>query len=632
MNGIEASRDLLRHNPLRHAPQILHQNGPFSPQLHGSTEMARELFSRRRSSAIGLTGQALVKAYREGNLRETMKNEITFYHQLDIGDRGLNTLLDVVKIDNGDASKLSRFGEKLDEMREQPDFDDHNGSHSRRVEMHYEAILCSDPKTHSPQVSQWLGSGYLFTGFHDAGQLLAEKRNIEEQRIGTPQELNVKKGHGLEASVTVLALTKRIAEAKKISLEEAWKEARGAAYITMEHDDLIGFSNGTDNLLPAYTLNGETRIPLDDAILYKLFKERKLDRGSLSPNDLMRLLRITKREGGFIDENDAHDLGMDRDFQKEYASELAALSNDNNPIMADITKEDRRGLDVVAQAAVTADILDMLTPPEESITRKLSTQYSRKRPIYPDGVSADTLLQYLQEWDGHPGNGYNSDTTRILWEYLNPDIALKGTKIEDNPYLKNLLKESTIMGAIAFKNIGTQLMQGNIHVIDDLYVSRLDRVRNKALKHSGYNRSDRRNIHEEMERSGNSDEVVYDKALKKNGLVADRFINLVEQLKREAEKIKLNITQKPSKDGEGLESRSQVKIYSPDSVGEFHMLVDGVLKILCKKYSISDEELAAYEGKVWEGVYPNGIPYSSYDTLADPSRRRVLWKVPIPTL
>lgn len=412
----------------------------------------KETFDRKRS----LQGVFDTFTKRGEPWLEHILEGIEFVGRMDIADRASNGLRLAITRDRNDVGKESVFGCMLKRAFDNPKLSDHNHEHSRRLERWLETMMLNIGELrHSHSIFQWIDSAILFSYWHDADQLLSLERNEEEGR-----DLSVKKGHALAAAVMLLALHRRYAIERKVSIHDAWEISAGAALMTLKHDEPERFMEALSGTQNAYTETGGKRQYLKGDILEKLYENNELNIFTLTPAQLIELLARIKKKHGFIGEGMGSRYGLLPAFEKEYASELHELAQNERPIIDSITDEEKRSFRLAATASVMADVFDMVAPPLEALLRSMNTQYSRQRPFFIP-ASSEYMMQLITEEAGNVSADVDSDTRRVLWQLMHLE-HLQDSVVTDSKFVQSVNRDSAIMGALAFRDIGSKIMQGDI--------------------------------------------------------------------------------------------------------------------------------------------------------------------------
>lgn len=566
----------------------------------------RETFDRKRSLPGIYTS---FKEAKESRLHHILEG-IEFVGMMEIADRAANGLRMALTRDYRDESKPSIFGQIFKKAYENPALSDHNHEHIRRQERWFETMLLNIGELrHSHSIFDWIDSGLLFS-FHDADQLVTLQRNLDE---GT--SLDAKRGHGIAAAVMLLALHKRYAIERKTSIHNAWEICSGTALMAMKHDKPEEFVQAMSGMKPAFSINADgTRILLTGDALEKAFEKNELDLFSLSPSQLLTLLRRVKSKYGFIREGDSVFYGLHPEFEKEYAGELADLSHNHDPLIKDITPEGRRSFRLAAEAAVQADVLEMVSPPVESIFRTLNTQLAKSRPFFRN-EDIELTMQRITDTQGNIPTEIDSNVRRIYWELMHIE-HLPESIITKSDYMKRIHEDHAIMGAILFKDIGTRIMKGDYSDLDRVYMSRKIQLAEKALVKANIGLVSKIFFAKRM-REG--DALAVQTQLRKKGCapLAARLAEKTGHLDTEMASILEGLTRKRDGDQGGK------TIFSDEDVEKFRIVSDTVIEALCQKYHVSPQKLKRYKSKVASGKFSSMIPYSTYDSMGTTPRTLV---------
>jgi hypothetical protein len=576
--------------------------------------------------------------------------------QLDIAERAANGLRWYLQYDNRNPNEESEFGKKLFRATNNWRLSDHAHKHFRRDERWIEAMMINiGALRHTHDVSRWTDSIMLVPYWHDADQLLTLQRNLDNRGMEGWRDLNVKNGHGLAAAVMLLAMHKRYAVERAVTVEEAWRICAGAAYMIVKHDvpeQMFAALNGREK---AYTLDehgnhilvwgaGEEREnsqhvsyqPLRD-----MFEHNRLDLTSISPSQLISLLRAYKgAEPGFISTLTPN--GLDPAFEAEYIRELTALGLNDRPLLENFDERLRPSLELAAEVTVRGDTIEFTNPTFEAITRTLMTQYSMRRPWYEFSrftelyqelkqrnaalgeLHGDEILLYAIFYG--PGNlplAVDFDVRRLLWEFVHTEEFSSETTIARSQYMQKVTKENVIMGIIALREFGLTIMQGDLRVLDMIYENRvralgikairkmkLSRFRSRKLR-SIVNRQDAREgafcVYESVKNTGNKE-------------LMRAYVHEIQQVFRERRSLLNNFHQKPDA------TNGEIRIYSREEIRHFQKIVDMVTEEFARRYNASPKEMALYRKKVLRGEFPPETPYHTYDSLATGNFRTLLRK------
>ncbi len=566
----------------------------------------RETFDRKRS----LGGvYASFKDAKESRLQHILEG-IEFVGWMEIADRAANGLRVALTRDVRDEKQPSVFGKIFKNAYDNPALSDHNHEHIRRQERWFETMLLNIGELrHSHSIFDWVDSGLLFS-MHDADQLLTLQRNLDE---GT--HLDAKKGHGLAAAIMLLALHKRYAIERKTSVHNAWEICAGTALMAMKHDKPEEFVQAMSGMNQAFTLGADgVRTLLTGDALEQAFNKNELDLFSLSPSQLLELLRRVKAKLGIIKAGDTASYGLHPAFEMEYAGELASLAGNHDPLIRDITPEGRRSFRLTAEACVQADVLEMVSPPEESIFRTLNTQIAKSRPFFR-AEDLDTLFQRITDSQGNIGLEGDSNVRRMYWELMHIE-HMPESLVTTSPYMKRVNQDHAVMGALLFQDIGARIIRGDYSDLDRVFMARKLQLTEKALKKANMSLSERIVLMRRMKQGDMEPVLSHLKRLGQTPL-ATRLAEKIRHLDVEMTSIYEGLTQKPDMDGVGIPK------YNEEDVRKFLELSDKVIGQLCEKYHIKPKELKRYKSKVASGKFSAMIPYSTYDSMGTSPRTLV---------
>ncbi|MEK9143410.1 MAG: hypothetical protein AAB481_02165 [Patescibacteria group bacterium] len=566
----------------------------------------RETFDRKRSLGGVYTS---FKDTKESRLHHVLEG-IEFVGMMEIADRAANGLRVALTRDYRDEGKPSVFGQIFKKAYENPALSDHNHEHIRRQERWFETMLLNIGELrHSHSIFDWIDSGLLFS-FHDADQLMTLERNLDE---GT--RLDAKKGHGLAAAVMLFALHKRYAIERKTSIHNAWEICSGTALMAMKHDRPEEFVQAMSGMKPAFTINADgTRALLTGDTLEHAFEKNELDLFSLSPSQLLALLRRVKSKYGFIREGDMVSYGLHPEFEKEYAGELAELSGNHDPLIKDITPEGRRSFRLAAEAAVQADVLEMVSPPVESIFRTLNTQLAKSRPFFRSD-DIELTMQRITDSQGNIPTEIDSNVRRMYWELMHIEHMPESIITKSN-YMKRINEDHAIMGAILFQDIGTRIMRGDYSDLDRVYMARKIQLAEKALVKADMGLAQKMFLLKRM-REGDTGAVQTQLRKKEYAQLAERLAEKLGHLDTEMASILDGLTHKPG----GYQGGKTA--FSDEDIEKFSTVSQRVIEALCEKYHVSPRALKRYKSKVASSKFSSMIPYSTYDSMGTRGRTLV---------
>lgn len=563
----------------------------------------KETFDRKRS----LRGVYDAFTKRDEPWLEHVLEGIEFVGRMDVADRASNGLRLAVAHDARDTRLPSAFGSMLKRAFDNPKLSDHNHEHSRRLERWLETMMLNIGELrHSHSIYHWIDSTILFSYWHDADQLLTLQRNEEEGK-----DLSVKKGHALAGAVMLLALHKRYAVERKVSIHDAWEICAGAALMSLKHDEPERFMEAMSGTQNAYTESNGSRQYLKGEHLEKLYEHNELNIFTLTPGQLVELMTRIKKKSGFL--VDGSIFGLLPAFEKEYAAQLDELKGNGRPMIESITDEEKRSFRLAATASVMADVFDMVTPPLEALLRTMNTQYSRLRPFFRR-TSPEEMFRAITMEKGNVSPEVDCDTRRILWELMNLE-HLQDSVVTDSRLVRGVNRDSAIMGALAFRDIGSHLMRGDVSDISNIYAKRKASLVQKALNKANITFMKRWLLLRDYRQSNSDTRIMTE--LKEIGSDAQSTMlrNKFNQLDEESNQIISSLINKPGNEG--------VTHYSEDQIVDFQNLCDRVIGELAKKYGVSEKRLKRYRGKLTRGEYPGITPYTTYDSLGGTPRTLV---------
>lgn len=652
------------NSPIRTAPKYL-LSTPDELLNHvipqGLSEVLREV-DRGNLNPFAV-GKALIVHAVSGEGSKYIRDELIFQTVRDLADRRSNALTALI------SNPARESGRLIEQSREAPENSEHGAQHGRREEVHFEAAVGKESRLrHEESILPWLHSVHLAFLTHDLDQLTSLTRNREEGRRGTDRELIVKAGHGPAGSALALIFADLYGSVAKfeagsenmtgldqfmpadpemqVSLAEFI--AFGTAVMQLNHDEMDIYDQSLHATEKAYTLadNGE-KIPLDDTTLYGLYKQQRLDKFSLSIADFIRLTRMEKRATGFEMTDSTSDIGLHPAIQKDYQGRIEQLLTDQRRPFDHFNESQRNQFICAAEMKVWTDDQDKNSPPNESVTRTTLTQYSQERPWTID-VPYEIMLAEIRNGRGRPDSPLNSDVMRILWEIYHQEDPLQNSTVKSNEYIQKLSRDTVIMRAIAIREFGIHIMQGDENYVNGLYQRRISKLQEKALGKAGFNR---RNIaafigeaNSLQQLDGNSIGYVAEKIRGVNPEIAARFEGIARNLINELRSVVNGFRCKPDKLGDprkNLAENPAIKIYSGREIDNFIQTVNAVIADICGKkkvctseeldawissgYQNVPEPLARYEQLVVNGEFPPGTPFRTYDQLSEPNNRRMVF-------
>lgn len=458
--------------------------------------------------------------------------------------------------------RRSKYGEYAKRAENNPFLPQHNHEHGRRVEAHMEALLGNIPEIRRISLPTYLiNATALFPYLHDSDQLDTEQHNAD-----TKDSLPPKHAHGAAAALKILAQTGDYAKAAGISPAEARKITGAAAFMMIKHEEpalLMQALAGRDDF------SGEK----DGTALLDAFENNRLDLTKLRVDQLVKIVIAKKAEKGFTDTTQ---YGLHPLFESAYADELQALAKnpDSAPLIPNFNEADRDGLELLTQVSVFADVFDMIMPAQEAIARKLGVEKSLRRRFFPPGITFNDLLPDITGDIGNFPDKSNSDITRALWEFEHPLAINDSGIIAQSEYVQDLIGRTVIKGALAYKDVGIALMQGDFSVLAKIFDKRIALVREKLIRKG----VDARN-------NGRIDALYLDR----DALLAKLYPKFFTDSKL---------------------------VYTDTDVAQFAGIMDSMISRLQQRYGVTDEQIEQFKTELEEGSLAD-MPYKAYDSVSD---------------
>ncbi len=474
---------------LLRSPQILAERGqPIDVQT--ANEAALAALYKFYAPKEGF-GRGMIRSLEFGQEMHYTDEMLRMAYELDLSQRGVNALrLDLLLQDDG---SISPFGELLNNALENPALVDHNHHHLRRVEQTLLAIILNSQELQTEDAQAWYRSAFLAASLHDNDQLISLQRNT----LG--EHLSVKKGHALAGAVMAMLFAQRYARECGLDPQEAERIVRGAAYMILKHDEPERISQALDGNRNAHGLHGEE--------LYKVYQENLLDLTTLSPKQLIEMLRYEKGKAGFTSF-----YGLSEECEKEYQAQLELLEVDDNPLLQFSVAENNKkeALKLMTEVVVFADIADMVAPPYEAIYRTLMTQYSQKRPFFTpvdeefikyvqlelknagkDKLSetaskVDYYVALIENGSGNTPTEYvhlDSDVRRLLFEFHHL-VGMNSSRISRLRYIREMNSVNAMMGIYALGNVAERIMTNDYSVIQASERRQLYNIAKKMYRRS----------------------------------------------------------------------------------------------------------------------------------------------------
>ncbi len=443
------------------------------------TRPEADIFSRERWQESGQ--QARIYA----------EESIQFYSEAAIADRAGNGYL-LSLLARLDGENDSEYGFRLHLIREDPEYSDHGVPHERRFERIMEMLLFNVPELRhgSTAITKFLRSLYVNISMHDSPQIIRERQNRDfrnEIAAGLVKELDVKRLHGVEATLMMLVTIENYVTEGLVTREEATRIMAIAAVIASVHEEPELFAKRCQATMAADQFKSSKD-------LLKAWDNGDVNWLSMSGYDYCRLLKAGKKEIGRGVESE---FGMDGSFEDEKWEELVGLKEDRRTIRELIGLDDssvsisEAQLISAAEVFILSDLIDMLYPPKESIFKKFLSQYSRKRNFYEVSMSEDLIEMVMYG----PGNvkGFDCDVRRTLWEnYQALHLLRTRFGIGQYKFIDDFVFKAVKGSVYGFYKAGMELMQEK-HVemergitrggiIDRIYGERMGKMDDKMIK------------------------------------------------------------------------------------------------------------------------------------------------------
>ncbi len=608
----------------------------------------KDVLSGRRQ--IHLWASEVFHKIKSGDISGAWKDLLVNYKMaeiMDIADRASNGLRLAQLADNRDPTNRSRYGQRMFEAFNDPHHTDHNHEHNRRVERYVEGIIWNTKFLRKKEyIRHWIDSIYGYCYGHDEAQLMDIHKNHIEHRSKNAkdialQPIDTKSGHGVASAVMDLARAHRYAKERLVDINEAKRIKSGQAYIEMIHGEPELMDHIFKATKSATFLKDGNKDGYTGDELIKTYLQNEFDLTTISPHQAMEILRYLReynRDGkklNYFQKVPESKYGIDPDFEKEYAKELQALWEDKGAILSNLSTKDKQALHLATEIAIRADQLEWVGPQVERIVRTISTQKSLDRPVWPtaeqraqlhqkynkDGTKSDldVMGALVHAESGDLGSALDSDARRIMWEFLHLDEIKTSTPLSYSEYLREIYRDSAIMGIIAFRQIGAQMMAGNLTEVDTMYKRRIKSVTKKALTTARVPATTIAAIQKDPEAADRMPDLIAE-AIAQAGKpeYGIRYKEKVAELIAERDRFFAQFVRKP---GTGS--------YTAEDIHAFQDFCTTILMELREKYNLSDKQYNTYLKRVAQGKYSRALPYTAYDSLGTPDKIRT-YKQPSP--
>jgi len=572
---------------------------PVFISRHGFNTWLFHSFKRRRDY------YGMLQAAKGENFFDHSIEGFHFAHQMDIADRAANGLRINLVFDNQhpDPQHKSKFGLMVNYGYNNPALADHVHPHLRRVERFVETMLLNIGELrHSQSVKQFIDPLLLYANFHDLAQIYNLQHNLTypEEKIA-----DVKRAHGLEGAIMLLVLHRRYALERKISIHDAWQKSAQAAVMIMIHNAPEKFMRILNSSITAHKLvghlNSKSKQIKKLAEVFDKDSDTVCDVTTITPSDLLKTLALLKGKG-----EEDRSYGLPKQFVQEYKKEVNDLAVNDLPLMqyevikAGIPEGEKEAFKLAAEVALMADLIDMRIPGEESIFRTLRTQKSRNRQFFPtENFQYNQVKNLIFKGSGEiaTDNPFFSDVIRILWESVNIEKLISGLP-ENNPllnsgYLKNIIKDASIMSILSLQAIGNRLLARDFNVVDEVFKRRRLVLIKKAESRTSLRLAHLNN--DQLRHKLLHDDTTDD--------IGKRLTEEIRNLNKEKREIRDNLNNKiPT-------------TYADEQISAFNELINQVLAELFARYQVTPKEETRYRKLVTAHRLPKSLPYRSYESL-----------------
>lgn len=475
----------------------------------------------------------------------------------------------------------------------------HGHPHSRRFEDIAEFILLNTPDfflTHD-LIEAFAGVPYN----HDQAQGLRHYWNRTENL-----SLDEKTGHDWEGAGMVLAQFEDLAKEKHISPPKAFRLAALTALIILPHgnpEKLKKVLEATiDGFLPKYQKDNTNGKINED--LWQDFKEGKIDITTLSAYQLMQIIKRNAKETGRLDaqiQGKKSRYGMFPHFEEKYEKVIEMFLTDpkyKKPLFPHLSKKENQAFKNAVLLNTFIDMLDMVTPFDESFLRKLNVKKAKDRDIFSG--DAKSILDWVKSKDNDKVN--QNDTARTLFEIMHLGDLIKDTDLEKNRLIREMVGKTAMASLLSFARIGKKIMRGEVGVVSEIYERRIKTMGIKLLRRAGVSGGNYDSLSQE------EIQCVLDG---KDEKFATRFQEATNFLRQEEKETIKSIKGKPEN-----KNADSIHQYSEKEILEFGSVCSEVKIILKTAYGFSDDDIKTMETMLDNhGDVP--IACFSYDTTSN---------------
>ncbi|MBI2009995.1 MAG: hypothetical protein HYS86_02325 [Candidatus Chisholmbacteria bacterium] len=527
----------------------------------------------------------------EGNLERFVLEGLEVIKEAELGKRAANSLRLALGEDAHNPGVESQWGRDLICAYEDPNVADHGAPHGRVVKAWVMAGLKEIPELrHTHSVVSMVRSMMDFPYSHDMAKAYWEYKNLAEERVSPTV------GHNFAGANMKLALHTRYAQENGVRKRDAWRVEAFAAAMGLLHSEPEKFKERREAQGKTLTRNAGTLVGLWD--------ENQLDVLSLTPAQTMRMGAYLRRGvGGDVDDPK---LGLPRDFVREYGPEIGRLRNNHDPLIIELDDRDREAFWLAAELCVWADRMAMIAPYQNSVFRTFLSPQSKDRPLYPSGLTPGQVLEQVAAAKGDLVDGQDSDVRRKMFEIIDLDNFSPDSLVGKSDFVRLVHKDNAMLGALAFRRIAGAVMRGDLHEVNELYERRMTRVREKALRRSGYSLGEQvwyRNLAPHLFNLLSNGQDRYmrfmDGLIRAGSFDTERYELKLEKLKIERNSLLTILAKK--RQPEELENCLEV--------------IDGEIDWLRRHYGVNEREMRRYEQMVERWQSPSMQPYKDAESL-----------------
>lgn len=528
--------------------------------------------------------------------------------QLDLSNRAANGLRLSLLVDRNKPDQLSNFGSQLYQAQNHPTLT-HGHEHSRPTEYWLRAYVKNISELrHAPGVYELVPAGFLFPYFHDTAEVLREYHNIRKEDSQIP----IKPGHELEGALILQAIYKRYAEERGIRDDEAQRLCALGAGIILGHAHPDKFVQRREAAMvpsnfqnPKFLLHG--------------WEAGEINPLSLTP--AQQTLMHKEIKGSMKLVNARSPYGYHPDFYKEYQDEIERIANDHQPAASWLKPEEWEPFWLVNEACVRADTMAMVTPYWESLLRTFLVRDYWGRPLWRPEIGKAEFVRSVVEGPGNVEMGIDSLVRRKLWEFFHVFDIDPESMIGKSAYVKNINEENLMLGILGFRKLMEGLLRGDVSDIDTMYARRVQGLRDKALRRSGFGALQRLWVASAvphlyaLQGKGSEAYAQYLDHLIRIGDFDETRLELkIQNLEEERQDV-INSLRTESFTSGRMANDEGIPVYSEDERMACLAVIDHCVELLRERYGISLRKLQYYQNLVNDWVVPPSQPYRQPDSL-----------------